>query len=275
MTYGRELQVAESAAREAAELLVREATRGGGPRGSGDRSPVDGEMGALLCRRLGEAFPEDTVVCEEGGSRRVPGSRRAFLVDPHDGTRSFLAGRRETAVSIGLVDRGRLVLGVIVAPLGTPLTGPGSFAVTWADGGRLLVDGSPAAPAAGSGELTPDDAVLVSTNLSPASLERNREAVHPARLVRCASIATRLALVAAGRATLAVSIRRRLAVWDFAAGQALLEARGGALVGTAGEPIRWQGIELHPDDREQRGYFGARTLALARLGAARYRRLIP
>ncbi len=40
-----------------------------------------------------------------------------WVVDPHDGTRAFLEGRRGSAVSVGLLLHGIPVLGVVYAPL--------------------------------------------------------------------------------------------------------------------------------------------------------------
>lgn len=42
--------------------------------------------------------------------------RRVWIVDPIDGTRSFIAGRREFAISIGLVEDGVAILGVVYNP---------------------------------------------------------------------------------------------------------------------------------------------------------------
>ena len=54
-----------------------------------------------------------------------------WLVDPNDGTRDYLVGRRGSAVSIGLVADGRPVVGVVFA-FGYP-DDRGTI-VTWAEG---------------------------------------------------------------------------------------------------------------------------------------------
>ncbi len=96
-------------------MLLAEAARKGGPRGSGQKAQVDDEIDALLSEQLKRAFPEDTVLSEEGGLRAGK-SNRFFWVDPHDGTRDFLLGRRETSISIALFVKDRPVLGVVHAP---------------------------------------------------------------------------------------------------------------------------------------------------------------
>ena len=51
-----------------------------------------------------------------------------------------------------------------------------------------------------------------------------------------------------------------------------MEAAGGALVGSDGEPIGWDGV--HPVPRNNPDFFGARSLAVARELATRYREAI-
>ncbi|KGF68551.1 inositol monophosphatase, partial [Hoeflea sp. BAL378] len=42
--------------------------------------------------------------------------RRVFIIDPIDGTRAYVSGRPDWCVSIGLVEDGRPVAGVLAAP---------------------------------------------------------------------------------------------------------------------------------------------------------------
>ncbi len=110
--YAKELQVAIQAATAAAELLKKEAQREGGPRGKsekdflnqktgeGSKMPVDNEMEKVICDILRDHFPEDNIFAEEEVMQKGS-TKRAFWIDPHDGTSEFLKGRRETSVSIG------------------------------------------------------------------------------------------------------------------------------------------------------------------------------
>jgi fructose-1,6-bisphosphatase/inositol monophosphatase family enzyme len=240
-------------------------------------------MGDLLCARLEATFPDDGIFCEDGGSRAKRGrSGRAFIVDRHDGTSEFLKGRRETSISVALVDRGRLVLGVVAVPcvvgvrhrdpeLSDLLMEPGEpteWLASWAAGEPLRVN-ERAAPVPEPRDGLGDASIaLVSTTLAAPLLACNRKILGPARVLRCASIATRLAVVAAGQADLGLTIRNPLADWDFAGGQALLRGVGGDLVDERGEPITWRGMRATGGGRE--GYFGARSLGLARDVAQRF-----
>jgi histidinol-phosphatase len=67
-------------------------------------------------RRWIEArFPGDGVLGEEFGLVR-PEARRRWVIDPIDGTKSFVRGVPVWATLIALVDQGRPVLGVVSAP---------------------------------------------------------------------------------------------------------------------------------------------------------------
>src|SRR5580693_2902193 len=80
---------------------------------------ADREANALLCDRLGRAFPGVPVVAEESDPSAYANfekSEEVWFVDPLDGTREFVAHNGEFAVMIGLAEHGRATVGVIVAP---------------------------------------------------------------------------------------------------------------------------------------------------------------
>lgn len=228
----RALQVAVAAAREAGDLLRTDLHRAEGPRGQDDKAPADFEAEWIIRRRLAEAFPEWGYLGEETGRQAGSPGAPIWLVDPNDGTRDYLAGRRGSAVSVGLVSAGRPVLGV-VHPFAYPDDAGELF--EWAEGcGPLLRNGRaldvrlPQATGAG-------DVVLVSAGgeRAPAA---NLRCAAPARVRALPSIAHRLALVAAGEAAAATSVFAPGA-WDYAAGQALLRACGGVVVNEAGAEV--------------------------------------
>jgi myo-inositol-1(or 4)-monophosphatase len=260
MDLSQELDVIMRATRAAGELLRAEAARPGGPRGHGHKAPIDGEVAALLVAEIARELPDDGVVIEDEGVRGRPSrSERAFHIDPHDGTRDFLErGRRETSISIGLVDRGRLVLGVVHAPLPTPLTGDG-FLAAWIAGGPVLRDGHPVTPPPTRGAVGPGVRVLVTLGLEDR-LEAVREALAPATVETCASIATRLALVALGDADVGLTTHG-VDGHDIAGGQALLQGAGGDLVTGDGSAVVWRGRALSTPIGS---CYGARDPGLAR-----------
>jgi histidinol-phosphatase len=84
----------------------------------GDQSPVtvaDRETEQELRTGILEAFPQDGFLGEEYGD--TPGtSGFRWILDPIDGTRSFVRGIPLWAVLVGLEYRGELIAGVVHAP---------------------------------------------------------------------------------------------------------------------------------------------------------------
>lgn len=76
---------------------------------------ADRAVEALIARRLHAAFPEDGLLGEEG-AMLAGSSGRVWVIDPIDGTFNFVRGGAQWAVSIGLWQGGRPVLGVVHAP---------------------------------------------------------------------------------------------------------------------------------------------------------------
>jgi ADP-ribosylglycohydrolase/fructose-1,6-bisphosphatase/inositol monophosphatase family enzyme len=252
MELRRALAEAEECARAAGELLRADFHRPGGPRGGGDKAEADTEAERLIRGRLAAAFPEWGYIGEETGRQGGAPGAPVWLVDPNDGTRDYLVGRRGSAVSIGLVAGGRPVLGVVFA-FGYP-DDRGTL-VTWAEGaGPVRRDGA-AVTATPPATLTASDVVLVSSkgDRDPAG---NLRCAHPARYRGLPSIAHRLALVAAGEAAATSSLFNPCG-WDYGGGHALLRGAGGALVDQDGREVTYTAA----GDSSARSAFGGSRAA--------------
>jgi len=84
-----------------------------------DLSPVteaDRAAEATMRAILAEERPDDGVIGEEYGRERED-AERVWVLDPIDGTRSFVAGRPIFGTLIALIDRQKPVLGVINQPI--------------------------------------------------------------------------------------------------------------------------------------------------------------
>jgi ADP-ribosyl-[dinitrogen reductase] hydrolase len=226
------LALAIDAAKEAGALLRADFHRPGGARGGGDKADADTEAERGIRARLTAAFPRFGYRGEETGVQAGEPGEPIWLVDPNDGTRDYLAGRRGSAVSIGLVHDGRPVLGVVFA-FAYPDDAGDLFA--WAEGtGPLRRNGRPVETRLND-SLGPTDVVLVSSK-GDRDPEGNLRNAAPARYRSLASIAHRLAVVAAGEAAAASSLFSPCA-WDYGAGDALVRAVGGALLDESGRPV--------------------------------------
>jgi fructose-1,6-bisphosphatase/inositol monophosphatase family enzyme len=235
LDLGRALGTAVDAARAAGDILRRDFHRVGGARGHVDKAEADVEAEVVIRARLIEGFPSWGYLGEETGRGPQPAAGApTWLVDPNDGTRDYLEGRRGSAVSIGLVASGVPVLGVVFA-FAYPDDDGDLF--VWAEGqGPLLRNGRPvlAVPAH---SLRASDVVLVSS-AGDRDPKGNLECVAPARFRTVPSIAHRLALVAAGEAV-ATSALFAPREWDYGGGHALLRASGGVLVDESGAEVRY------------------------------------
>jgi len=76
---------------------------------------VDTALEERLRDQIRARFPEHGIVGEEGGGQRAT-SEWVWVLDPIDGTQSFILGKPTFATLIGLMYRGRPVLGVIEHP---------------------------------------------------------------------------------------------------------------------------------------------------------------
>src|SRR5580692_4027787 len=93
----------------------------------------------LLQARLARAAPGIAGLSEESTdepARRT--ARRVWVIDPIDGTRAYIAGRTDWAVSAALVEDGRPMLAALFAP-----AEPSFYAAAAGEGASL--DGAPIA----------------------------------------------------------------------------------------------------------------------------------
>lgn len=230
------LSIATEAARQAGALLQQDRNRPGGPRGAGSHADADDEAEALIRAALLTAFPTWGYLGEETGRvPAAPGCPYLWLVDPNDGTASYLRGWRGSAVSIGLLCAGVPVLGVVFAYSAPDDAGD---LLSWAqDCGPVLRNGVPCVRGPFATTLLPHTLVTLSQDADNIA-DQNARLIAPARYFAVPSVAYRLALVAAGDADGGVSLGHPTS-WDFAGAHALVRGAGGEVVGADGAPIRY------------------------------------
>ncbi len=232
--YHQALAAAVEAAREAGVLLRAEFHRPGGPRGAGGHADVDTEAERLIQQRLLAACPWG-YLGEELGSRDRGGEPHVWVVDPNDGTSAYLKGWRGSAVSIAALRDGVPVLGVVYA-FAYPDDGGDLFA--WAEGCSPLTRNGVAVTADLAAARFDGRARVFVSQDGDRNSAANTDGVHPGRYLTLASIAYRLARVAAGDGVAAVSLAGPGA-WDYAGGHALLRAAGGVLLDQDGREVAY------------------------------------
>lgn len=245
-TTGRfaDLELAVSAAVEAGTAVMRRfRTEHDVVHKSPDQplTEADLEADAVLARVLRGACPEYGWLSEETVDRpdRL-GARRVWIVDPIDGTRSYIEGYPEFAISVGLVDAGRAVVGVVYNPARSEMymavRGAGARVVkgmdgmdvgVWDRGERLRV----------RRESVEGQAVMLASRSEIAAGEfdpfDDEWVVEPV-----GSTTYKLARLAAGAGDVYLS-RRPRHEWDVCAGALLVEEAGGRVTDVEGKPFRY------------------------------------
>ena len=140
MARSQRLEAALEAAAAAADV-IRTAYQGAvAARTKPDGSPVtDADVAAEeAIRKIVEArVPDDGFYGEESAARRMD-AEHLWVVDPIDGTKSFVRRYPMFSTQIAVMRRGRLALGVSSAPV--------YGEIAWAErGGRAFLDGAPLA----------------------------------------------------------------------------------------------------------------------------------
>lgn len=195
-----------------------------------DLSPVteaDRAAEAAMRAVLGKMRPSDGVIGEEYGSDR-PDAERVWVLDPIDGTRSFVAGRAIFGTLVALLEQGRPVLGLIDQPIaGERWIGAAGMATTL-NGATVTTRLCPALADAhlattGPGYFTPE---------SWAAFERVRTG---ARDTLWGGDCYNYGLLAAGHIDLV--IEDGLKLYDFAALVPVVEGAGGRIRDWRGQAL--------------------------------------
>ncbi len=226
-------KIATAAAREAGDFLMTGHRTNVTIEHKSSRTDLvtkfDRESEALLKKALAKTGV--AVVGEETGGAAAP---RMFFVDPLDGTTNYAHGHPWFSVSVGLVENGEPVFGVVHAP---------ALGITWTGG-----VGIPAmrndAPARVSGIAALEDACLATgfpsdRHTNPA-LANFTEFLHMKARVqairRCGSAALDMCLVADGTYE---GYWELVHPWDMAGGAAIVRAAGGNVTSLDGSPMRF------------------------------------
>ena len=195
-----------------------------------DRTPVTvaDRAAEMIARDLIRArYPYDGIVGEEMGDER-PGSDRRWILDPIDGTRSFVRGVPLFGVLIALEDEGDAVLGVAHFPALQETVCAARGLGCWWNGRRAIVSGVTRVDDALA--LTSDPEMAAGVGRGP-SWDRLRARVG---MIRTWGDCYGYALVATGRAE--AMLDPTLSIWDAAAVRPLVEEAGGVVTDWDGAP---------------------------------------
>jgi len=235
------LKVAIEAAREAGAVLRAEFYR---PKQISYKGEVDivtesdRRSEALIVARLREQFPSHAIVAEEGGGAAAAGAKHCWHVDPLDGTTNFAHGYPCFAVSIGVVEDGEPLAGVVFNPVSEEL-----FTATRGEGAYLNEERIHVSPVETLAQS------LVATGFPTHHRKRSANinyywefTLRSHGVRRDGSAALDLCSVAAGRFDAFWEFN--LHSWDTAAGILLVQEAGGIVTDFAGKPYRPGGHDM-------------------------------
>jgi myo-inositol-1(or 4)-monophosphatase len=193
---------------------------------------IDRAIEAEARRAIRGRFPDHGINGEEEGY--TPGSEgTVWHLDPIDGTSNFSRGIPFFSVSIGVERGGRFVVGHV----SDPVRGESFRAVAgegaWLGERRLVLGGG---PGLGHAHVAVESTAGGRFLAEPGLLREITRLTGKTR--KLGSLALELAYVAAGRLDLVAAGKGTpQAIWDVAAGVALVEEAGGVVVDLAGTPI--------------------------------------
>lgn len=188
------------------------------PAGAGPVTAADLAVNVMLHDMLVPARPDYGWLSEESeDTAHRLSTRRQFVIDPIDGTRAFIAGNRDWAHSLAIVEAGQVLAAAVYLPMHDMM-----FAAT--HGGGATLNGQPV-------RVTPaalDGATVLGTKVNFEGRFWQDGIVPPVKRAFRSSLAYRLCLVAQGRFDGMLTLRPSWE-WDIAAG-ALIATEAGATV---------------------------------------------
>lgn len=191
-------------------------------------SDADLAVDELLKQRLQTARPDYGWLSEETEDTqdRLEDSH-VWVIDPIDGTRSFLEGTENWCVAAALVTEGRPLIGAVYLPLSGQMYSARAGGGAWLNGVRLATTSR--------SELAGSRMIAHKNTLQPHRWESPWPEVDVGMTT---SLALRLCLVADGSFDAALALGSKCD-WDLAAGDLIVHEAGGQVSDLAGDVLRY------------------------------------
>jgi 3'(2'), 5'-bisphosphate nucleotidase len=210
-------------------------------------SEADHAANDAVVAQLTAAYPHLPIVSEEGPQTLAPDQRSYWLIDPLDGTRGFLHGEADFAVSIALIHNRQAVVGGLYAPARDWLMVGAVGAGAWfwqpnttgmvATGTPVQMSPMEVAAAAQGWRL------VVATRGKTPKIDAYFAAVPIIARVPCPS-AVKFVRLARGEGDMYPRFGET-SQWDMAAGCAIIHAAGGEMVALNGEALAYGPHPVH------------------------------
>lgn len=227
-----DLDLLIDAAREAGDIALRHKAQGldviDKPGGAGPVTQADFAVDQALRVGLTEARPGYGWLSEETEDDPARlSAKRVFIVDPIDGTRSFINGETTWAHSLAIAENGIATQGVVYLPEMNLLYSASRTQGAFCNGERIS--------ASDISDILDARVLATKPNMDPAHW---RSAVPGFKRSHRPSLAYRLCLVAQGRYDAMLTLRPSWE-WDIAAGAVILSEAGATVTDRHGAALRF------------------------------------
>lgn len=183
---------------------------------------VDFVVQQFIRRRLEELYPEVQFLSEEKSNEEIDKNGLVWVLDPVDGTTNLIHDYRASVISLALMQKGSVVLGMIYNPYTDELFSAQKGKGSYCNGQKIEVSGAETM-----------EKCLISIGTSPYYKEMAEKNFKVFQAIfkdcqdirRSGSAALDLAYVACGR--IEAYFERNLKIWDYAAGMLLVRESGG------------------------------------------------
>lgn len=222
------LEAVQDAARVAGGVAMRHYRSNFAVESKADGSPVtiaDREAETAVREWIGRRFPNDGIEGEEFGVTRTD-ARRRWIIDPIDGTKTFVRGVPLWGTLIAVIDGTEVLAGAIFCPAVDELVAAAPGEGAWWNGARCSVS---------TVDRIDRATVLTSSDYRPGEEARRdawRELSYQAPVSRTWGDCYGYLLVATGRAD--VMADPSMAVWDAAPLLPIIEEAGGVFTDWSG-----------------------------------------
>lgn len=191
---------------------------------------VDYEVQQFVRERLEQRYPYIQFLSEEKTNEEIDKSGLVWVLDPVDGTTNLIHDYRASVISLGLMQEGRVVLGMVYNPYSKELFFAEEGKGCYCNGRRVNVSNT---------TLMEDCLIAIGTSPYYKELAEKNFAIFKKLFMDCQDIrrsgsaALDLAYVACGR--LNGYFECNLKIWDYAAGMLLVREAGGSVLKYTGE----------------------------------------
>jgi len=209
------IATAQDAGRIAKTYFDRHVDHWQKPAGAGPVTEADLAVNAMFVEALQAARPDYGWLSEEteDAPERLD-HETIFILDPIDGTRSFLEGSHTWAHSLAVAHKGHITAAVVYLPLREKLYSAARGQGAWLNGERITVSACK--------DLTGASLLAAKPNYDPQNW---RGPVPDVKRFYRPSLAYRLSLVAQGRFDAMLTLRKSWE-WDIAAGDLICQEAG-------------------------------------------------